>query len=71
VIPFFFFFVPLVFSCLRRYADALYRIRATNVITRLRLRSRADRIHKEIKEINQNKSKLHVISHPAHPSVTL
>jgi hypothetical protein len=31
----FFFLCFIVFSCLRRYADALYRVKATNVITRL------------------------------------
>jgi hypothetical protein len=43
---FFFFFLGFIslFSCLRRHADVLYRIKATNVVTSLRLRSSADTV---------------------------
>lgn len=42
-----FFYSISLFSCLRRHVDVLYRGYTTNVVTSLRLRSRADKVNKK------------------------
>jgi hypothetical protein len=54
-----------LFSCLRRHADALYRIKATNVVTSLRLRSSADIVKRSKNQSKNQKSRTPCNRHSA------